>query len=120
MYHLALGRTGTDLHRYSRLESSGNIADIAHDPDIDVTRPLLDEDLHDAVESMHASTAVLEKQTEILTSQFRTVSKQFFAQDDPPASQTGGLALLQRKHASGSQNNAAVVGTFPLYCCAGF
>lgn len=113
----AAWRTETDLHRYSRLESSGDLAGIGHDPDIDVIRPLLDEDLQGAVESLHASTAVLEKQTQILTSQFQTISKQFCPQNDRRASQSGGLALLQRKYALGSQRINAVVSTLYLYCC---
>lgn len=91
------------------LEVSGTLPDILN-PDMDNTRPLLDEDLQGAIDSLNASTAALEQQTEALKSQFDTFNKQFCSRDNH-SGQNSDLGRLQRKHTSGWQNVNAAVNT---------
>ncbi|RMJ27749.1 hypothetical protein PHISP_01393 [Aspergillus sp. HF37] len=97
-----------ELTLYTKLENAGSLSDVAHTLDIEATRPLLDEDLEDAIESLNTSTAALDQQTDVLMTQLETLSKQISPEDDRRASQNSDLALLHRKHGSRLQDvNAA-------------
>lgn len=98
----------TNSPRYSKLEASGDLRNIIGNTDLDATRPLLDEDIQSAIESLNASTAAVGKQAEALMSQFHCFGKFFHLEDDRWAS-SSDLACLQKKHAVGLQNVSAKV-----------
>lgn len=101
--------------RYSQLESSGTLQHIVHDPGLASTRPLLDEDIQNAIGSLKASKEAIQKQTEILTTQCETLNKQLRLDDDRAIGQNRDIERLRKKHESGRQNaNAAVMTS----CCA--
>lgn len=95
--------------RYSSLEKSGTLQHILHDPNIASTRPLLDDDLQNAIDSLKASTAAIQKQTEILTTQCETLNNQLHRDDDRTRGQDRGMTQLRKKHEAGRQTVKAEV-----------
>ncbi|BCR89107.1 uncharacterized protein ACHE_50305S [Aspergillus chevalieri] len=100
--------TKEELALYSQLESSGTLQHILHDPGLASTRPLLDEDIQNAIGSLKASTEAIQKQTEILNTQCETLNKQLRLDDNCAIGQNRDMERLRKKHESGRQDvNAA-------------
>ncbi|KAL2842946.1 hypothetical protein BJY01DRAFT_216129 [Aspergillus pseudoustus] len=96
-----------ELTLYSKLENSGFLDGILSHNDIDSTRPLLDEDLQQAIDALKTSTAEIERQTVILTAQHEMLSWQRERDDDRGARQLREVERLRQKHDAGRQNTAA-------------
>ncbi|KAF9883459.1 hypothetical protein FE257_003457 [Aspergillus nanangensis] len=99
--------TQEEITLYSKLESSGALRNILSSPEIDSTRPFLDHDLRKAIETLNASTAAIQRQTEILTSQCENLNRQISLEDEREGIQSRDLRRLRQKHESGRQNTAA-------------
>ena len=105
-------------YSYSKLEASGTLQQIIHSNDIPATRPFLDEDAKNAIEYLKASTAAIQKQTDILTTQCETLNKQIRLGDERALGKDRDTEQLRRKHESGRQNvNAAVMTSHNLRPC---
>ncbi|KAL3473633.1 hypothetical protein BJX99DRAFT_233269 [Aspergillus californicus] len=103
-----------ELALYSKLESSGNLVSILTHTEVDSTRPFLDEDLRNAIELLNTSTAEIERQTEILTSQYNILSRHLKRDDERESRQTRELERLRQKHDAGRQNTAAASSDLAL------
>ncbi|KAJ5348366.1 uncharacterized protein N7506_001619 [Penicillium brevicompactum] len=93
-----------ELALYTKLESSGALQPILHDPELDATRPILEDDLRRAIESLEASTATITKQTETLKLQCDTLNKQFGREQNVEIQRIKDIARLRKKHEAGRQN----------------
>ncbi|KAL2824669.1 hypothetical protein BDW59DRAFT_162319 [Aspergillus cavernicola] len=103
-----------ELTLYSKLESSGTLATILSHADLDSTRPLLDEDLQKAIEALNTSTAEIQMQTEILTSQYDILNRQLKRDDERESRQNRELERQRQKHDAGRQNTAAASSDLAL------
>ncbi|KJK61531.1 hypothetical protein P875_00042203 [Aspergillus parasiticus SU-1] len=65
-----------ELTLYTKLESTGSLQNIIHNLDTNADRPFLDEDLRKAINSLNASTAVIQKQKRVLASQCDNIDKE--------------------------------------------
>jgi septal ring factor EnvC (AmiA/AmiB activator) len=97
------------IRRYSTLESSGALRSILNNPELDATRPLFDEDLQRAIEALNTSTAAIQRQTEILTSQCESINKHMRMEDEMITLQSRDIERLRQKHDSGRQAIMAAV-----------
>jgi hypothetical protein len=94
--------------RYSRLEASGALQPIRN-PDLPSTRPILEDDLRYAIESLEASTAMIQKQTETLRSQYDSLNKQLGLVNNLEQQRNRDVARLRRKHEEGRMNTTLAV-----------
>ncbi|KAG2418654.1 hypothetical protein HFD88_001755 [Aspergillus terreus] len=99
-----------ELTLYSTLESSGALRSILNNPELEATRPLFDEDLQRAVEALNTSTAAIQRQTEILTSQCESINKHMRLEDEGNTLQSRDIERLRQKHDSGRQAIMAASG----------
>lgn len=77
--------------------------------DTDATRPLLDDDLRRAIDTLGASTAAIQNQKSILASQYESLNRCDQLDEDLGLGQDRDIARLHKKHKSGRQNIAAAV-----------
>ncbi|PTU18641.1 hypothetical protein P175DRAFT_0443309 [Aspergillus ochraceoroseus IBT 24754] len=96
-----------ELSLYSKLESSGALARILPRADLDATRPFLDEDIQKAIDSLNASTAEIQRQTDILTSQYDILNRRLKRDEERESRQNREAERLRRKHEAERQNTAA-------------
>ncbi|KAL4869980.1 hypothetical protein BDV12DRAFT_166773 [Aspergillus spectabilis] len=96
-----------ELRLYSKLKDSGTLPVLLSDANFDSTRPLLDEDLQKAIEALDVSTAEIQKQTDVLTSQYEIINRQHKRDNDRESRQTREVERLRQKHDVGRQNTAA-------------
>ncbi|RDW90877.1 uncharacterized protein DSM5745_02652 [Aspergillus mulundensis] len=96
-------------HRYSKLEESGALPALFSDANFDSTRPFLDDDLQRAIEALNTSTANIQRQIDILTSQYEILHRQHKRGDDQASKQNREVERLRRKHEAATQNTAAAI-----------
>ncbi|KAL2002058.1 hypothetical protein VTN02DRAFT_740 [Thermoascus thermophilus] len=87
-----------ELTLYSKLESSGTLQALLQNPDLSATRPFLDENIRNAIDSLKASTAAIQKQTEILALQYEDLRKQLRNDKERVLVRSRALAQLKRRH----------------------
>ncbi|CAG7956276.1 unnamed protein product [Penicillium salamii] len=93
-----------ELALYTKLHSSGALQPILNDPDLGATRPILEDDLRHAIESLEASTATVQKRTETLKRQCETLNKQMVREQNLGQQRSKDIARLRKKHEAGRQN----------------
>ncbi|KAJ5084277.1 hypothetical protein NUU61_008856 [Penicillium alfredii] len=93
-----------DTLLYTKLESSGALQSVIHNLDLDATRPLLEDDLRTAIESLEASTATIQKQAETLELQCEILQKQLGQENSLDQDRTRDIARLRKKHEAGRQS----------------
>ncbi|KAL5335013.1 hypothetical protein BJX70DRAFT_390968 [Aspergillus crustosus] len=96
-----------ELRLYSKLKESGTLPVLLSDANFESTRPFLDEELQKAIETLNASTAEIQRQTEVLTAQYEFFSRQHRRDDDRGSRQNREVERLRQKHDAGRQNTAA-------------
>lgn len=101
-------------NRYSKLEISGALNPLLRDPDLPATRPLLEDDIRSAIESLEASTVAIQKQRETLSLQCKALKKQLRRQEGLDQEKSRDLSRLRKKHEAGRQNTTIAVITLPL------
>lgn len=108
-------------NRYLKIENSGALQPILSNPDLGATRPILEDELRNAIESLEASTATIQKQTETLKFQCANLQKQLGLENNVEQQRSRDIARLQKKHEAGRQNTTMAVGACPLQhtvaCC---
>ncbi|KAJ5368798.1 uncharacterized protein N7496_008558 [Penicillium cataractarum] len=92
-----------ELVLYNKLENSGTLQPILRDPELGATRPFLEDDIRSAIESLEASTAAIQKQTETLSFQCETLKKQLRQKDNWEQDRSRDIARLRKKHEAGRQ-----------------
>lgn len=95
--------------RYSKLEESGALQSLFTNPNLKATRPLVDDDLRRAIETLNASTAAIQRQTKTLASQYESLNRSITSDDELGLRQNRDNARLRQKHTSERQNIAAAV-----------
>ncbi|KAJ5295210.1 hypothetical protein N7508_010031 [Penicillium antarcticum] len=93
-----------ELALYSRLEASGALQPILCNPDLPAARPVLEDDLRNAIESLEASTVTIQKQTETLKFQCDSLNKQLGLAINLEQQRNRDVARLRKKHEGGRQN----------------
>ncbi|GLA58645.1 hypothetical protein AtubIFM55763_004030 [Aspergillus tubingensis] len=93
--------------RYSKLEESGALQSLFTNPNLKATRPLVDDDLRRAIETLNASTAAIQRQTKTLASQYESLNRSITSDDELGLRQNRDNARLRQKHTSERQNIAA-------------
>ncbi|EAW06280.1 uncharacterized protein ACLA_079640 [Aspergillus clavatus NRRL 1] len=96
-----------ELTLFTTLESSGALRNVLPGPNLGATRPLLDDDLRAAIESLNSSTSTTQEQTRLLNLQNEVLIKQLRLRDDREARQQRDIQRLRQKHDSGRQHIAA-------------
>ncbi|CAL5874866.1 uncharacterized protein PFLUO_LOCUS9168 [Penicillium psychrofluorescens] len=92
---------------YSKLERSGSLQTVLHDPALGATRAVLEDDLRCAIESLEASTAAIQRQTQTLASQCEQLNEQIRLENDLAQNRSRDIARLRKKHEAGRQNTTA-------------
>jgi hypothetical protein len=105
--------TDFKVDRYSKLNHSGILQPILRNPDIGATRPILEDDLRNAIETLEASTATIQKQTENLKLQCASLNKQLSLENNVEQQRNRDIARLRKKHEAGRQNTTMAVGEGP-------
>ncbi|CAI7587456.1 unnamed protein product [Penicillium palitans] len=92
-----------ELALYLKLENSGALQPILSNPDLGATRPILEDELRNAIDSLEASTATIQKQTETLKLQCASINKQLGLESNVEQQRSRDIARLQKKHEAGRQ-----------------
>ncbi|KAL4903718.1 hypothetical protein BDW74DRAFT_38631 [Aspergillus multicolor] len=98
-----------ELRLYSKLEESGALSALIGDTNFDSCRPFLDVDLQSAIEALNTSTADIQEQTDILTSQYDILHRQLKRGGDQASKQTREVERLRRNHEAARQNTATAI-----------
>ncbi|KAL4819025.1 hypothetical protein BDW67DRAFT_156513 [Aspergillus spinulosporus] len=98
-----------ELELYTKLEDSRTLAALFSSANFDSTRPLLDKDLQEAIEALNISTAEIEKQTDVLTTQYEILSRQHKCNNNRVSKQNREVERVRRKHEAERQNTAAAI-----------
>ncbi|KAJ5824445.1 hypothetical protein N7447_006785 [Penicillium robsamsonii] len=93
-----------ELALYLKLENSGALQPILRNPDLGAIRPILEDELRNTIESLEASTATIQKQTEALKCQCASLNKQLGLENKVEQQRSRDIARLQKKHEAGRQN----------------
>ncbi|KAI3210016.1 hypothetical protein CBS147311_1618 [Penicillium roqueforti] len=93
-----------ELALYIKLVNSGALQPIISNPDLGATRPILEDELRNAIESLEASTATIQKQTEALKLQCASLNKQLGLENNVELQRSRDITRLQKKHEAGRQN----------------
>ncbi|KAJ5668837.1 hypothetical protein N7462_009907 [Penicillium macrosclerotiorum] len=93
-----------ELTLWTKLESSSDLHALLRDPELDATRPLLEDEIQTAIQSLEASTAAIRKHTETLSLQCRTIKKQIQTRESLDQDRIRDIARLRKKHEAGTQN----------------
>lgn len=96
-------------NRYSKLEDSGALQTLLANSNLKATRPLVDDDLRRAIETLDASTAAIQRQTNTLASQYESLDRSITSDDELGLRQNRDIARLRQKHTSERQNITAAV-----------
>ncbi|KAE8412061.1 vacuolar H+/Ca2+ exchanger [Aspergillus pseudocaelatus] len=97
-----------ELTLYTKLESTGSLQNIMHNPDTNADRPLLDEDVRKAIDSLNDSTAVIQKQKQILASQCDNIDKELRRKGEREVRRSTGIEHLRQRYKSERQSTNAV------------
>ncbi|EKV10713.1 hypothetical protein PDIG_55510 [Penicillium digitatum PHI26] len=89
---------------YLKLENSGALQLVLSNSDLGATRPILEDELRNAIESLEASTATIQKQTEALKFQCASLNTKLSLENNVEQLRSRDLARLQKKHEAGRQN----------------
>ena len=95
------------------LEDSGALRTLLADTNLDSMRPLLDRDLQRVIGVLNASTTEIQKQADILTSQYDILSQQHKRDGDRESRQNREVERLRRKHDAERQNMFVTVIVSP-------
>lgn len=95
--------------RYTKLENSGALQPILREPNLNATRPFLEDDIRNAIKSLEASTAAVQKQSATLSYQCDSLKKQLRRQESLDQDRTRDIARLRKKHEAGRQNTSSLV-----------
>ncbi|KAL6239194.1 hypothetical protein BDW75DRAFT_152899 [Aspergillus navahoensis] len=98
-----------ELGLYIKLEASGTLPALFSNANFDSIRPFLDEDLRMAIEALNISTAEIEKQTDILTSQYEILNRQHERDSDRVSKLNREVERVRRKHEAERQDTAAAI-----------
>ncbi|OQE42215.1 hypothetical protein PENCOP_c004G07044 [Penicillium coprophilum] len=109
-----------ELALYLKLENSGALQPILRNPGLGATRPILEDELRDAIESLEASTATIQKQTETLKFQWESLSKQLSLENKVEQQRSRDIARLQNKHEAGRQSTTMAAAELADELEAGF
>ncbi|KAB8215430.1 hypothetical protein BDV33DRAFT_180928 [Aspergillus novoparasiticus] len=93
--------------RYTKLESTGSLQNIIHNLDTNADRPFLDEDLRKAINSLNASTAVLQKQKRVLASQCDNIDEELRRKAEREVRRNTGIEHLRQRYNSERQRTSA-------------
>ncbi|KAJ5143120.1 uncharacterized protein N7515_001907 [Penicillium bovifimosum] len=93
-----------ELDLYSKINHSGILQPILRNPDLGATRPILEDDLRNAIESLEASTATIQKQTERLKFQCASLNKHLSLENNVEQQQGRDVARLRKKHEADRQS----------------
>ncbi|KAK5800981.1 hypothetical protein VI817_003193 [Penicillium citrinum] len=93
-----------ELTLYNKLEHIGTLQPILRDPALNATRPFLEDDIRTAIESLHESTASIEKQSDTLSRQCEVLKKQLRQQKTLDEDRARDITRLRKKHEAGRQN----------------
>ncbi|KAE8348221.1 hypothetical protein BDV28DRAFT_103889 [Aspergillus coremiiformis] len=93
-----------ELTLYTKLENVCTLRNITHGLDTDASRPFLDEDIRKAINSLNASTAVVQKQTGILASQCESIDKQLRWEGERRVRFSRNIERMRQRHESQRQN----------------
>lgn len=105
-------RTCTNAeNRYHKLENSGVLHPILRDPDLTATRPVLEQDIRTAIQSLEASTAAIQQQRETLSLQCEVLKKQLRNRQSFDREQNRDVGRLRKKHDAGRQHTTIAVRT---------
>ncbi|EHA25105.1 hypothetical protein CBS63078_7344 [Aspergillus niger] len=96
-----------ELILYSKLEDSGALQTLLANSNLKATRPLVDDDLRRAIETLDASTAAIQRQTNTLASQYESLDRSITSDDELGLRQNRDIARLRQKHTSERQNITA-------------
>lgn len=107
-------KTALTGDRYLKLENSGALQLVLSNSDLGATRPILEDELRNAIESLEASTATIQKQTEALKFQCASLNTKLSLENNVEQLRSRDLARLQKKHEAGRQNTTMAVGSCPL------
>lgn len=106
---ISLRKPLTYIFRYSKLEASGSLENVLRNPDLRAIRPFLEQDIQPAIESLKASTSAIQKQTEILNSQWEKLNKHIHSENERSRVRGRDVAQLWRKHEQKRQTITAAV-----------
>ncbi|KAL4761910.1 uncharacterized protein BDW70DRAFT_134653 [Aspergillus foveolatus] len=98
-----------ELELYTKLEDSGTLAALFSSANFNSTRPFLDDDLQEATEALNISTADIEKQTDVLTTQYEVLSREHKCNSNRVSKQNREVERVRRKHDAERQNTAATI-----------
>ncbi|GMF80287.1 unnamed protein product [Aspergillus oryzae] len=93
--------------RYTNLESTGSLQNIINNLDTNADRPFLDEDLRKAINSLNASTAVIQKQRRVLASQCDNIDKELRRKAEREVRRNTGIEHLRQRYNSERQRTSA-------------
>ncbi|KAJ5543012.1 hypothetical protein N7461_009015 [Penicillium sp. DV-2018c] len=93
-----------ELALYSNISDSEILQPILRNPDLGATRPILEDDLRNAIESLEASTATIQKQTEKLKFQCASLNKYLSVENNVEQQRSRDVARLRKKHEAGRQD----------------
>ncbi|KAB8200732.1 hypothetical protein BDV34DRAFT_204158 [Aspergillus parasiticus] len=96
-----------ELTLYTKLESTGSLQNIIHNLDTNADRPFLDEDLRKAINSLNASTAVIQKQKRVLASQCDNIDKELRRKAEREVRRNTGIEHLRQRYNSERQRTSA-------------
>ncbi|GAB1209594.1 hypothetical protein APSETT445_008375 [Aspergillus pseudonomiae] len=96
-----------ELTLYTKLERTGSLQNIIHNPDTNADRPFLDEDIRRAIDSLNASTAVIQKQKQILVSQCDNRDKGLRIEGEQQVRRNIGIEHLRQRCRSERQSTSA-------------
>ncbi|KAE8379521.1 hypothetical protein BDV26DRAFT_291249 [Aspergillus bertholletiae] len=96
-----------ELTLYKTLKTTGSLQNIIHEADANADRPFLDEDLRKAIDSLNASTAMIQKQTHILSSQYDNLDKELRREGERGVRRGIGIEHLRQRSRSERQSTAA-------------
>ncbi|EPS29117.1 hypothetical protein PDE_04066 [Penicillium oxalicum 114-2] len=88
---------------YEKLDSSGALQPILHDPNLGATRPFHEDEMRSAIASLEASTTAIERQTKTLSFQCEMLRKQLQNQEEWAQERDRDLARLLGKHEAEKQ-----------------
>ncbi|KAJ5365047.1 hypothetical protein N7517_007933 [Penicillium concentricum] len=109
-----------ELALYLKLEKSGALQPILRNPDLGATRPILEDELRNTIESLEASTATIQKQTETLKFQCASLNKQLGLENKVEQQRSRDITRLQKKHEAGRQSTTMAAAELADELEAGF
>ncbi|KAL1852940.1 hypothetical protein Plec18170_005522 [Paecilomyces lecythidis] len=87
-----------EINLYAKIESSGALQGLLQTADLSATRPLLEDDMRNAIGSLKESTASIKKRTEVLTAQCEFAKKKIRDNNEYYKNRGKAFADVQRRH----------------------